>query len=59
MWWNRGTTFPENFWKFGIAQKIFETKLLDVLYLINSATLLSYSAQKIMIVALLLFRAWV
>ena len=40
MWCNRGARFPENFWKFGIAQKIFKTiKLLHVSYLINSATL--------------------
>ena len=50
MWWNRGTRFPENFGEFGIAQKIFKTKLLHVSYLINSA-LLCYSAQKIIIVA--------
>jgi hypothetical protein len=37
MWWNRGTRFPENFWKyqFGIAQKILKTKLLQrFIYLI-------------------------
>ncbi len=59
MWWNRGTRFPENFWEFSVAQKIFETELLCVSYLINSATLFSYLPQKIMIVALFIFCALV
>ncbi len=58
MWWNRETRFPENSWEFGIAQKIVKIKLLYVLYLMNSATLLSYLPQKIMIFALSPFALW-